>query len=120
MENKSHNDWPWPQEMDALVASPMHHSLLLENEFVRVLETIILPGETTAVHTHQWPAALTIISWSDFIRYDAEGKIIADSRNLPPTDRDGTALWAEPLTPHSVKNVGDKIIYLISTELKKG
>lgn len=120
MKNKSPDDWPWPHEKDALVASPMHHFLLLENEFVRVLETIILPGETTAVHTHQWPAALTIISWSDFIRYDAEGIITADSRNLPAADRDGTALWTEPLTPHSLKNVGEKIIHVISTELKRG
>ncbi len=118
MENKSPNDWPWPQELDALVAAPMHHSLLLENEFVRVIETIILPGEITAIHTHQWPAALTIISWSDFIRYDGKGNITADSRNLPDADRTGTALWSESLTPHSLKNVGDKIIHIISTEIK--
>ena len=118
MENISPNDWQWPEELDALVAAPMHHSLLLENEFVRVLETIILPGEITAIHTHRWPAALTIISWSDFVRYDAKGNITADSRNLPASDRNGTALWADPLIPHSLKNVGDKIIHIISTELK--
>lgn len=119
MEEKSPNDWQWPEKLDALVASPMHHSLLLENEFVRVVETIILPGEITAIHTHQWPAALTIISWSDFVRYDDKGTMIADSRNLPATDRNGTALWTDPLIPHSLKNVGDKIIHIISTEIKK-
>ncbi|MDI1324070.1 MAG: hypothetical protein PSV36_15060 [Algoriphagus sp.] len=118
MENKSPNDWPWPEELDALVAAPMHHSLLLENEFVRVVETIILPGEITAIHTHQWPAALNIISWADFIRYDGNGNITADSRNLHEADRTGTALWSEPLKPHSLKNVGDKIIHIISTEIK--
>lgn len=119
MENISLNDWQWPGELDALVAAPMHHSLLLENEFVRVIETIILPGETTAIHTHQWPAALTIISWSDFIPYDDKGNITADSHNLPATDRIGTALWSEPLIPHALRNVGKKIIHIISTEIKK-
>ncbi|WP_158587664.1 hypothetical protein [Algoriphagus lacus] len=53
MENKSPKDWPWPEKLDALAADPKHHTLLLENEFVRVLETIIFPGEITAIHTHQ-------------------------------------------------------------------
>lgn len=52
MEEKSENGWPWPENLDALAADPKHHALLLENELVRVLETIILPGEITAIHTH--------------------------------------------------------------------
>jgi hypothetical protein len=27
-------DWEWPDELDALVAAPAHHTLLLENERV--------------------------------------------------------------------------------------
>jgi len=50
--------------LDALTASPAHHKLLLENAQVRVLETIINPGETTALHTHQWPAVHTVLAWS--------------------------------------------------------
>ncbi|RIW18247.1 hypothetical protein D0X99_00680 [Algoriphagus lacus] len=60
-----------------------------------------------------------IISWSDFIRYDADGNIYATSRNLPATDRNGISLWTKPLAPHSLENVGDKMIHIISTELKK-
>lgn len=119
MEEKSENGWPWPENLDALAADPKHHALLLENELVRVLETIILPGEITAIHIHQWRASLYIISWSDFIRYDADGNITMDSRNLPASDRKGTVLWSEPLVPHTLKNVGDQIIHIISTELKK-
>lgn len=45
--------WPWPEEQDALAAAPLHHKLLFENDQVRVLDTRITPGETTALHTHQ-------------------------------------------------------------------
>jgi len=31
----------WPEELDALTAAPANHRLLLENERVRVLETVV-------------------------------------------------------------------------------
>ncbi len=43
----------WQPDLDALIASPEHHRLLFENEFVRVLEVRINPGETTNTHTHK-------------------------------------------------------------------
>jgi len=106
-------------ELDALTASPEHHKLLFENDQVRVLDTFIAPGETTALHTHQWPASLYIISWSDFIRYDAAGNVLLDSKNLPKTILPSTALWSEPLGPHTLKNSGNKVLHVIAVEIKK-
>ena len=37
-------------------------SPLLENDQIWLLETLILPGEETAVHTHVWSGILYIIS----------------------------------------------------------
>lgn len=108
----------WPAELDALVAAPQHHKLLFENEEVRVLDTFIKPGETTAVHIHQWPASLYIISWSDFIRYDADGNVLVDSTTLAKKPAPATALWSAPLPPHSLKNAGDNDMHVISVELK--
>ena len=112
------NEWPWPEEMDALITSPRHHKLLFENEFVRVLDTFISSGEKTAIHTHKWPATLYIISWSDFIRYDQEDNIVLDSRELPKVPSIASALWSEPLPPHSLQNVGTTDIHIISAEIK--
>ena len=56
----------WPDDLDALIAAPKHHKLLFENELVRVLDTNIPPGETTAVHTHCFASSLIVINWSDF------------------------------------------------------
>ena len=72
MQNNNETKWRWPEELDALTASPQHHRLLFENEVVRVIAACIPPGEITEVHTHKWPASLYTINWSHFIRYDSE------------------------------------------------
>ncbi len=109
---------PWPDELDALIASPQHHKLLFENDSVRVLDANIPPGEITAVHTHSLAASHLVISWSDFIRYDAEGIVLLDSRSIGKTIAQHTALWSEPLGPHALKNVGTNDLHIISVEIK--
>jgi hypothetical protein len=109
----------WPDELDALIAAPQHHKLLFENENVRVLDACIPPGDTTELHTHKWPSTLYILSWSDFIRYDKDGTILLDSRNLAAPLVQGTALWSGPLMPHVLKNIGLADLHVISVELKQ-
>src|SRR6478672_181754 len=111
------SEWRWPESLDALVAAPAHHRLLFENEHVRVLDTRIAPGEQTPVHTHRWPATHCVLSWSDFIRRDAEGAILVDTRQ-GATSPPPLAMWGEALAPHSLENVGATLIHIISTELK--
>ncbi|MDE3201272.1 MAG: hypothetical protein KGN79_10170 [Acidobacteriota bacterium] len=107
----------WPDELDALIAAPAHHKLLMENEHVRVLETCIPAGEITPVHTHRWPCSAYLISWSDFIRRDADGAVLADSRNGNGV-AEGSAFWSPPFPPHTVENVGSKELRVISVEIK--
>jgi quercetin dioxygenase-like cupin family protein len=106
--------------LDAMAAAPDHHELLLENDRVRVLDTRLGPGERTPVHTHASPAALYVMNWSDFLRRDAEGRVIVDSRDWERQPAVGEALWLPPLTPHSVENVGRSELRLIAVELKSG
>jgi hypothetical protein len=115
--NQSH--WPWPESLDALVAAPDHHTLLLENERVRVLATLIPPGETTPVHTHRWPSVYYFISWSDFVRTDDQSQVMADSREIDALAARPAVLWGEALPPHALENVGDTVLHLISVELKE-
>lgn len=106
--------------LDALAAAPDHHEILLENDQVRVLDTRLPSGERTPVHTHRWPATLYVMSWSNFLRRDADGNIIVDSRNWDRQPAQGEALWLPPLTPHSVENIGPSELRLIAVELKSG
>src|SRR5260221_6260130 len=111
------NQTTWPEHLDAMTAAPDHHEILLENDRVRVLDSRVRPGDATPVHTHRWPAALYILGTSDFIRYDAEGRVIFDSREFETTEI-GQTVWSPPLAPHFVKNIGDREIRVISVELK--
>ncbi len=111
--------WPWPAELDALIAAPKHHKLLFENERVRVLEVRIAPGERVPVHTHRWPASIYVARQSDFLRRDHTGSLLFDSRSVGPLPTKPLAQWTPPLAPHSIENIGPNEILLISTELKE-
>ena len=111
-------EWPWPDSPDALTAAPDYHKVILENERVRVLDTSMRAGERTPVHTHRWPAVLYVLSWSDFIRYDDNGNVLLDSREVDALKVAPTVLWSAPLPPHSLLNIGTADMHIISVELK--
>ena len=108
----------WPDYLDAMAAAPGYHALLLENDKVRVLDSLLKPGDSTPVHTHRWPSAQYIIGLSDFVRKDSSGNVLLDTRETGQLPDAGTAFWSSPLSPHSVTNVGDSDIRVISVEIK--
>lgn len=103
--------------LDALTAAPLHHTLLFENDSVRVLEVTVGPGETVPLHTHNWPSLLYILGWSDTLRRDAAGEIVLDGQG-PRDAAPGTALWSPPLAPHTLENVGGSELRVVCVELK--
>ena len=107
-----------PGPLDAVKRAPDHHGVLLETEHVRVLDALLRPGEETEIHTHVWPSAIYILSWSDFVRIDPEGKVLADSRKMRLRPVPGEAIWSPVLPPHRVRNVGNTDLRLIAVELK--
>lgn len=116
---RSHGQaWPWPDSLDALIAAPAHHTLLLENERVRVLEVRIAPGQFVPVHTHRWWSVMHVLGHSDFIRRDGEGKVLFDSRKGEAPSPPVPVVWSAPLPPHSVENVGKSETLIFSVELK--
>ena len=110
--------WTWPDSLDALTEAPESHRLLFENNAVRVLETRIAPGETTGLHTHRWPGTLYILSFSHFVRRDAEGTVLVDTREGGVLPEPGTAVWSDSLPPHTLENVDTADIHVIGVELK--
>ena len=118
MNSSTIPDEMWPEALDALVASSNHHELLLEDERVRVVRTRVPPGERTAVHTHRWSGVLHVVSWSQFIRRDAEGNVLVDSRLNPSLQSPPAVMWAAALPPHTFENVGDVEFNVITIELK--
>jgi len=111
-------DWQWPDSLDAIAAAPGNHKLLFENEHVRVLDTRIESGDRTPVHTHCWPASMYILSWSEFIRYSDTGEVMLDSRTVEALKEPPAVLWSAPLPPHSLENIGETPLHVISVEVK--
>jgi hypothetical protein len=116
--SKVSESWPWPDSLDALVAAPEHHALLLEDERVRVLHTTIPAGDLVPLHTHRWGGFAYVQRWSHFIRRDERGSVLFDSREAgePPTVP--CAQWTPPLPPHTIENLGPREISILIVELK--
>ncbi len=110
--------WPWPDDLDAMIAAPAFHTVLFEDDRVRVLDGRVPPGATVPVHTHRWGGVLYILGSSDFVRRDPDGNVLADTRALKSTPIAGTAVWGAPLTPHSLENVGNEEFRTLTVELK--
>jgi hypothetical protein len=111
-------DWPWPDELDAMIAAASSHRNLFENEHVRYLEVIIRPGESVPVHTHRWCSVIYVQSTSDFIRRDGDGRVLFDSRHAGALPKTPAVEWVGPLPPHSIENVGTTVVHLLTVELK--
>lgn len=91
--------WSWPDSLDALLAAPAHHTLLLENEKMRVVQTRIPPGQTVPAHTHRLAGVLFIQNWSDLIRRDQHGTVLLDTRQWV-TQSQHTAMARAVAAPH--------------------
>jgi quercetin dioxygenase-like cupin family protein len=109
----------WPDSLDAVIAAPDNHRILLENEQVRVLEVTIKPHEKEPVHAHRWPSVLYIDKAGAFRDYDGEGKVLFDSRKASEPMKYPMTRWQGPQAPHAVENLSDEPVHLIRVELKK-
>lgn len=116
---KTGNPADWPKELDAVIAAPENHKILLENENVRVLEVTLLPGVIEPLHSHRWHSVLYIQTVGDFIDRDGDGNVIFDSRQLETPLKLPLTMWKDPEAPHSVENSSKTVtIRLIRVEIK--
>ena len=75
--------WPWPDTMDALLAAPASHHVLLDNGRARVLEVVIEPGGACEPeHTHPAPSVM-MVDEPARIRYYAGGTPRFESQARP-------------------------------------
>lgn len=105
------------KDLDGVVAAPDHHHVLFENDRVRVLETIIPPGDVTPVHTHP-ASAMYVVSGTHFVRRDADGNVMVDTRAANPPFEMPRVLWSDGTPVHTLENTADEDLVVISTELK--
>jgi hypothetical protein len=108
--------WAWPETMDALLAAPASHRVLLENDRVRVLEVVIEPRTREPGHTHQ-AASVMIVDEPARIRY-----YVGHAMQFESPEHSGAPAvrvsWMEPEGPHSVENIDQRRYHAIRIELK--
>ena len=104
-------------DLDGVTAAPGNHSVLFENDEVRVIETRIAAGELTPLHTHLAPTVMYVLSGSHFIRRDEHGATMVDTRATPDFVLAKVSYSAG--TPrHTIENTGDDELRVIGVELK--
>jgi hypothetical protein len=103
--------------MDALLAAPASHRVLIENDRVRVLEVVIEAHIHEPEHTHR-AASVMIVDEPARIRYYVGDALQFESpeRSEPPP---GVRVQRmEPEGPHSVENIDERRYHAIRVELK--
>ena len=108
--------WPWPEEMDGVLAAPGSHQVLIDNDRVRVLEVSIGPAHREPEHTHRRPRRM-IVDGPARIRYYAQGSLEFESPPGAPATGVKVSSMA-PEGPHSVENIDDRPYHAIRVELK--
>ena len=104
--------------LDGPLAAPDHHTVLFENDNVRVVRTTIRAGDRTPVHTHLVPHLLILSSGSQLVRRDAAGDVLLDTRELGPDYVIPTYSWNDGIGPHTIENIGADDIITTSIERK--
>jgi mannose-6-phosphate isomerase-like protein (cupin superfamily) len=108
----------WPASLDAVAAAPGNHKVVLENERVRVLDVTVHPGENEPLHMHRMPSVLYIIAEDDIQDFDADGKLLYDTRAQKDPPKTPFAEWMPPQAAHRVVNRSKNALRLIRVELK--
>jgi len=103
--------------MDALLAAPASHRLLLENDRVRVLDVVIEPGAREPEHTHQ-AVSLMIVDEPARIRYYQGDALRFESQVRSESQPGVRVRWMEPEGPHSVENIDEHRYHAIRIELR--
>lgn len=105
--------------LDGPVAAPRHHTVLFENDRIRVVDFRVKPGDTVPLHTHRWATVNYVITHSDFVSRDSDGNLKHNSRDRDSPQREG-AVFCLPAfpPPHSVENIGGGEIRGVTVELK--
>jgi hypothetical protein len=115
---KEPGGWPWPDSLDAVVAAPGSHRVVLENETTRVLEVTIAPGEREPAHTHRWPSVM-VVHRPARIRYYTGDSLTFTSPEQPSPAAPGPRVgWLDPEGPHSVENIDGHVYGAFRIELK--
>ncbi len=96
---------------DVMKVASESHTVLLENDQVRVLKVVMKPGQKAPMHSHPHNVA--------YYLSDAKVKItLPDGKTQEREVKAGSSSWSEATT-HMAENIGTTELQEIQIELKK-
>ena len=98
-------------ELDVLKVIPENYKLILDNQFVRVLEARIPAGSEEKPHRHLKGVSVCLTE------YTLESRILPDGPWVRNERKVGTTYWSDA-SLHQVRNVGTTTSHTIRIELK--
>jgi len=99
-----------PVSLDPVKLDPQHHIVVLDNDRVRVLRTILEPHLKAPMHEHPHYVVVYLTGLHTTM-------LMADGRNIDNLRKPGEIAWREALK-HATENVGDRTAIEIQVELK--
>ncbi len=116
---------PKSNPYDAVTAAPYSHSVLFEDEHVRVLEVLIPPLAAEPIHIHALPSVMMGEAGGGtgarflYTEYRFEGgKFVEVKKNEVTPTAGFRTVWSAPEGPHSITNLGSTVMRLTRTEIK--
>ena len=97
----------WPPHLEALVAAPANHRVLLEDNEVRILDVAVQPGERENLHHHRWPSIMVVLARPDYRNFDEDGNEIPPSGETPASPVLPRALRLPPQRTHAIEVAAD-------------
>jgi hypothetical protein len=103
--------WPQTDDLDVLKVIPENYKLIIDNQFVRVLEARIPAGTEEKPHRHLKGVSVCLTE------YTLESRILPDGPWVRNERKVGTTYWSDA-SLHQVRNVGTTTSHTIRIELK--
>jgi quercetin dioxygenase-like cupin family protein len=99
-----------PPEQDPVKISPQYYKVAVDNEYVRVLEYRLKPGQKEPMHSHPCGVVYTL-SGAKLRTTSADGKVTESEATA------GAIIWRDPTT-HAAENIGRTEARALAIELK--
>jgi hypothetical protein len=99
------------QDLDVLKVIPENYKLIIDNQFVRVIEARVPPGTVEPPHRHMRGVSVCMTEYTVESRAVPDGEWVRSERKL------GTVYWSDA-SLHQLRNVGKTTSHTIRIELK--
>jgi hypothetical protein len=99
------------EDLDVLKVIPENYKLILDNQFVRVIEARVPPGTVEPPHRHMRGVSVCMTEYTIESRAVPDGEWVRSERKL------GTVYWSDA-SLHQLRNVGKTTSHTIRIELK--